>query len=57
MTDDMNTEQSDRYELFARFYEIQRAIDKLSNDSSPDERTMKLMSEQKEELISRLETR
>ena len=52
MPDGMNTEQSERYELFARFYEIQRAIDRTTNPEAPQ-----VLNEQKEELITRLTTR
>lgn len=52
MIDEMSTEQLLRYERFARFYEIQRAIDKTT-----DAETLKMLNEQKEELIQWLETR
>ena len=32
----MNKEQSDRYELFSRFYEIQRAIDRIKKENKPE---------------------
>ena len=54
----MNKEQSDRYELFSRFYEIQRAIDRIKKENKPEmQDALKVLEEQKEELITRLETR
>ena len=57
MPDGMNTEQSERYELFARFFEIQMAIDRIEGNGPETQDVLKVLEEQKEELITRLTTR
>lgn len=51
MYEEMTDKQATRYELLARFYELQKAIDK-TEDSDQKAR----LEEQKKELIDRLET-
>ena len=48
----MTNEQSTRYELLARFYEIQTALDKLTDPES-----IKILEAQKKEITERLATK
>lgn len=47
----MTDKQATRFELLARFYEIQRAIDRTTNTESKE-----TLEAQKKELIERLDT-
>ena len=47
----MTNEQSTRYELLARYFEIQQALDRITDPAS---RT--ILEEQKKEIIHRLAT-
>ena len=49
---EMTNEQSTRMELLARFYEVQTALDRITDPAS---RT--ILEEQKKELIDRLESK
>ena len=50
--DQMTNEQSERYELFARFYEIQTALDRITDPAS---RT--ILEEQKKEITEKLKSK